>query len=74
MADIIYTAIMADKIGGDDVSPKAGRSTDNPKQERITVRLDGESSQILQKYCTEKQVEKAEAIRRGVKKLETELE
>lgn len=56
------------------MSPKAGRPTDNPKQERITVRLDSESSQVLQKYCTEKHVEKAEAIRRGVKKLAAELE
>lgn len=65
---------MADEIGGDDVSPKAGRPTDNPKSERITVRLDGESSRVLQKYCAEKHVEKAEAVRRGVKKLAAELE
>lgn len=56
------------------MSPRTGRPTDNPKQERITVRLDNESSQILKKYCEAKQVEKAEAIRRGVKKLEAEIE
>lgn len=56
------------------MSPKAGRPTNNPKQDRITVRLDSESSLVLQKYCEEKQVEKAEAIRRGVKKLASELE
>lgn len=56
------------------MSPRTGRPTDNPKQERITVRLDSQSSQILQDYCVKKNVEKAEAIRRGVKKLAEEIE
>ncbi len=56
------------------MSPRTGRPTDNPKQERITVRLDSQSSKILQKYCEDKQVEKAEAIRRGLKKLAEEIE
>lgn len=64
---------MADKTGGGKVSPRTGRPTDNPKQERITVRLDKESSEILNRYCAEKDVEKAEAIRRGVKKLASEI-
>lgn len=55
------------------MSPRTGRPTDNPKQERITVRLDKESSEILNRYCAEKDVEKAEAIRRGVKKLASEI-
>lgn len=56
------------------MSPRTGRPTDNPKLDRITVRLDNESIQILEKYCEIKHVEKAEAIRRGVKKLATEIE
>lgn len=56
------------------MSPRTGRPTDNPKQERITVRLDSQSSQILRDYCEKKNVEKAEAIRRGVKKLAEEIE
>lgn len=55
------------------MSPKTGRPTDNPKQDRITVRLDNESSMILQKYCSQESVDKAEAIRRGVKKLAAEI-
>lgn len=55
------------------MSPRTGRPTNNPKQERITVRLDGESSEILQDYCSKKNVEKAEAIRRGIKKLVEEM-
>lgn len=53
------------------MSPRTGRPPiDNPKSERITVRLDKESSDILNKYCEQESVEKAEAIRRGIKKLE----
>lgn len=53
------------------MSPRTGRPPiDNPKSERITVRLDKESSDILNKYCKQESVEKAEAIRRGIKKLE----
>lgn len=56
------------------MSPRMGRpKIDNPKNERITVRLDNENSQILQKYCEQKHVEKAEAIRHGIKKLKSEI-
>lgn len=55
------------------MSPRTGRPTDNPKQERITVRLDEQSSDILKSYCKQETVEKAEAIRRGIKKLEADI-
>ena len=64
---------MADKSEVMNVSPKTGRPTDNPKQERITVRLDKEASGILKEYCQKQSVEKAEAIRRGVKKLAEDI-
>lgn len=73
MADISYNKIMADKSEVMNVSPKTGRPTDNPKQDRITVRLDKEASEILEKYCQKQNVEKAEAIRRGVKKLAEDI-
>ena len=51
------------------MSAKLGRPTDNPKYERITVRLDSESSEIISEYCSKNNVNKAEAIRIGIKKL-----
>lgn len=51
------------------MSPKAGRPTNNPKEERVTVRLDCECSEILSKYCQKNKVNKGEAIRTGIKKL-----
>ena len=56
------------------MSPRTGRPPiDNPKNERITVRLDGETSEILKNYCDQEKVEKAEAIRRGIKKLDEDI-
>ena len=55
------------------LSPRTGRPTDNPKSERITVRLDKESSEILNSYCNQEQIERAEAIRRGIKKLSSDI-
>ncbi|MDE5853766.1 MAG: hypothetical protein K2H19_01725 [Ruminococcus sp.] len=53
---------------------RTGRpKSDNPKSERITVRLDSETSQTLNLYCEQKQVEKSEAIRRGIDKLKSDI-
>ena len=55
-------------------SPKMGRPTDNPKDKTLFVRLDGESSEVLEAYCEQEKVTKAEAARRGIKKLKDDLE
>lgn len=56
------------------MSPRTGRpKSDNPKSERITVRLDSECSEILNIYCEQEQVEKAEAIRIGINKLKSDI-
>ena len=51
------------------MSPKVGRPTDNPKEERVTVRIDSECSEILSDYCKKNNVNKGEAIRTGIKRL-----
>lgn len=55
------------------MSPRTGRPTDNPKHDRITVRLDGESKEILDAYCEQKGIERAKAVRHGIKKLKAEI-
>lgn len=55
------------------MSQRTGRPTDNPKKERITVRLDEKSSRILDSYCKQEIVDRAEAIRRGINRLESEI-
>lgn len=55
------------------MSPRTGRPTNNPKSDRITVRLDQEAKETLVAYCEQEGVDKAEAIRRGIKRLQLEL-
>jgi hypothetical protein len=53
------------------VSPRTGRPPkDNSMTERITVRLDNKCLEILQVYCQKNNVDKAEAIRIGIRSLE----
>lgn len=51
------------------MAAKVGRPTDNPKEERITVRLDAECSNILNDYCKRNNVSKTDAVRIGIRKL-----
>lgn len=55
------------------VSPKTGRPTDNPKGKPVHIRLDSKSELILEQYTEQEQVSKAEAIRRGIAKLENDI-
>lgn len=56
------------------MSPRTGRPTDNPKPYKITVRIDEHSKEILDSYCEQKRVSQMEAVRRGIKRLEPEIE
>lgn len=56
------------------MTPRTGRpKTDNPKSDRITIRLDNEHSMIVKDYCKQEKIEKAEAIRRGIRKLKSDI-
>lgn len=55
------------------MSPRTGRPTDNPKGKPIHVRLDAKSEKILEKYTDQEMVSRAEAIRRGIEKLEDDI-
>ena len=48
---------------------KRGRPTDNPKQRKISVRIDAECEAILNQYCQETGKGQTEAIRDGIRKL-----
>lgn len=52
---------------------KKGRPTLNPKTDRITVRLDEESANILDKYCNQETIKPAEAVRKAIKKLRDDI-
>ena len=43
-----------------------GRPTDNPKETSIHVRLDAECVEVLEKYCEQENIGRAEATRQGI--------
>lgn len=55
------------------MSPRTGRPTDNPKSKPIHVRLDDETLEILEKYCNQENITKAEGIRQGIRLLKSEM-
>lgn len=55
------------------MSPRTGRPTDNPKSNPIHVRLDDECNDILETYCKQENIKRTEGIRRGIKKLRSDI-
>jgi len=49
-----------------DMSPAGRPKADKPKDIRYSIRLDSETELKLQNYCTEHDITKGEAIRRGI--------
>lgn len=52
---------------------RVGRPTDNPKGKPRQIRLDEECNEILEVYCEQESISKAEGIRRGIKKLRDDI-
>lgn len=55
------------------MAAKMGRPTDNPKGKSIHIRLDEKCEKILLAYEKQEMVSRAEAVRRGIEKLEAEI-
>lgn len=56
------------------MAAKMGRPTSNPKGTSQHIRLDEKSVEILDAYTKQEGVSKAEAIRRGILKLEADIQ
>ena len=52
---------------------KLGRPTANPRPHKISIRINDESKKILEDYCCRFNVNKTEAMERGIKKLEDDI-
>ena len=48
---------------------KMGRPTENPRPNKLSIRISDEDKKILEDYCEYENVNKTEAISRGIKKL-----
>ena len=46
-----------------------GRPTDAPKQTQLGIRFDEETLAILDRFCKEEKIGRAEGVRRAVKRL-----
>lgn len=55
------------------MSPRTGRPTDNPRPNKISIRISDADKKILEDYCEQESVNKTEAISRGIKKLENDI-
>ena len=68
-----YNILLGHKSEVMNVSPRTGRPTDNPKGQSIHIRLDSKSEKILEEYTEQETVSRAEAVRRGIEKLEDDI-
>lgn len=55
------------------MSPRTGRPTDNKKGKPIHIRLDDKCDRIVNEYSAQEKISRAEAIRRGIEKLEVDI-
>ena len=55
------------------MSPRTGRPTDNPRLNKISIRINDRDKQILETYCEQEAINKTEAISRGIRKLESDI-
>lgn len=56
------------------MSPRTGRpKSDNPKSESVHLRLTTDDKEILDLYCEQERIQKAEAVRRGIRKLKDDI-
>ncbi|MGG6314393.1 CopG family transcriptional regulator [Paenibacillus macerans] len=49
---------------------KMGRPTDNPKPNKITIRIDNDTLKKLDDYCKNNDIERSEGVRRAIHKLD----
>lgn len=50
-----------------------GRPTDNPKPYQIVTRIDFETKQILETFCSQNNLTRNEGVRIGIKKLKDDI-
>lgn len=50
---------------------KMGRPTDNPRPNKLSIRISDEDKDILEEYCKTENVNRTEAISRGIKSLKS---
>ena len=52
------------------MNSKLGRPTNNPRPNKLSIRISDEDKKILENYCERENVNRTEAISRGIKLLD----
>ena len=52
-----------------DDKKKMGRPTNDPKDVKLTVRVNNATNEILEKYCKENNISKVEGVREAINRL-----
>lgn len=52
---------------------KMGRPTDNPRPNKLSVRISDGDKEILESYCERENINKTEAVSRGIRKLAADI-
>lgn len=55
------------------MTPRTGRTTDNPKRHETRIRMSDEDVEILEYCCNKTGDTKADIIRKGIRKVYNEL-
>ncbi len=55
------------------MSPRTGRPTNNPRPNKISIRISNDDKKTIDSYCEQENINMTEAISRGIKKLEREI-
>lgn len=67
----MYNIIMPDKKSEVIMMPKKlGRPTDNPRPNKLSIRISDADKELLENYCERENVNKTEAISRGINLLD----
>ncbi len=54
------------------MSPRTGRPTDNPRPNKMTIRVNDEDKKFVENYSIKHNVSTSEVFRRGIGKLKEE--
>ena len=61
------------KERSENLSPRTGRPTDNPRPNKLSIRISDRDKETLEEYCEEYNVNRTEAISRGIQKLKEDI-
>ena len=69
MCHHMYNIIMVTQKRGEDMSPRTGRPTTNPKKHETRIRMSDEDVRILEYCCQETGMSKTDVIRKGIREV-----